>query len=55
MEVVKGIFRVGKRSSPNYFRIYPKSNKKFIQFELELKKSAIKKLQPYLFLYQFEK
>lgn len=37
-EVVKGVFRVGKRSSPNSFRVYPKSNGKFIRFELELKK-----------------
>ncbi len=54
-EIVKGVFRVGKRSSPNYFRVYAKSNGKFIRFELELKKSAIKKFQSYLFLHQFEK
>lgn len=54
-EVVKGVFRVGKRSSPNSFRVYPKSNGKFIRFELELKKSAIKKFQSYFFLHQFEK
>ena len=54
-EVVKGVFRVGKRSSLSYFRVYPKSNGKFIRFELELKKSAIKKFQSYLFLHQFEK
>jgi len=48
-EVVKGVFRVGKRSSTNYFRVYPKSNGKFIRFELELKKSAIKKFQSYFF------
>jgi hypothetical protein len=54
-EVVKGVFRVGKRSSPNYFRVYPKSNGKFFRFELELKKSAIKRFQSYFFLHQFEK
>ena len=54
-EIVKGVLRVGKRSSPNYFRIYPKPNGKFIRFELELKKSAIKKFQYYFFLNQFEK
>jgi hypothetical protein len=54
-EIVKGVFRVGKRYSPNYFRVYLKSNGKFIRFELELKKSAIKKFQSYLFLHQFEK
>lgn len=54
-EVLKGVFRVGKRSSPNYFRVYPKSNGKCIRFELELKKSAVKKFQSYFFLHQFEK
>ena len=54
-EVVKGVFRVGKPSSPNYFRVYPKSNGKFIRFELELKKSAIKRFQSYFFFHQFEK
>ena len=28
-KIVKGVFRVGKRSSPNYFRVYPKPNGKF--------------------------
>ena len=49
------VFRVGKHSSLNYFRVYPKSNGKIIRFELELKKSAVKKFQSYLFLHQFEK
>lgn len=40
----------GLRSSPS-----PKFNGKFIRFELELKKSARKKFQYYLFLNQFEK
>lgn len=54
-EVAKEVSRVRKRSSSNYFRVYSKSNGKFIRFELELKKSAIKKFQPYFFLDQFEK
>ena len=54
-EIEKGILRVGKRSSPNYFRVYPKSNGKFIRVELDLKKSVIKKFQYYFFLNQFKK
>lgn len=52
---MKGVFQVGKRSSLNYFRVYPKSNGKFIRFDLELKKSVIKRFQSYLFLHLFKK
>jgi len=47
------ILRVGKRSSSNFFRVYPKSNGKELRFEIELKKTVIKKFQHYLFTDQF--
>lgn len=51
----KGVIRVGKRGSGNYFRAYRRENGKEIRFELELSKSAVKKFQFYLFSNQFEK
>jgi DNA relaxase NicK len=47
--VDKSVLRVGKRESGNYFRVYRRPNGKDIRFELELKKSAIKKFQSYFF------
>jgi hypothetical protein len=43
------------KTSPNYFRIYKKSDGKFIRFELEIKLEASKKFQFSLFASQFEK
>ena len=51
----KGVIRVGKRGSGNYFRAYLRENGKEIRFELELSKSVVKKFQFYLFSNQFEK
>ena len=47
------ILRVGKQSRSNFFRVYPKSNGKELRFEIELKKTVIKKFQHYLFTDQF--
>jgi hypothetical protein len=47
------ILRVGKQSRSNFFRVYPKSNGKELGFEIELKKTVIKKFQHYLFTDQF--
>lgn len=47
--------RIGHRkTSPNFFRIYKKSNGKFIGFELEMKLETAKKFQFFLFAGQFE-
>lgn len=47
--------RIGHRkTSPNFFRIYKKSNGKFIRFELEMKLETAKKFQFFLFAGQFE-
>ena len=43
-----------RKTSPNFFRIYKKSNGKFIRFELEMKLETAKKLQFFLFAGQFE-
>jgi len=51
----KGVIRVGKRGSGNYFRAYQRENGREIRFELELSKSVVKKFQFYLFSNQFEK
>ena len=48
------ILRIGKRSSCNFFRVYLKPNGKDLRFEIELKKTLIKKFQYYLFTNQFE-
>ncbi|NES79939.1 hypothetical protein [Okeania sp. SIO1H4] len=53
--VEKGVLRVGRRGSGNYFRVYRKSNGKYIRFELELTKSVVKNFEFYLFSNQFEK
>jgi hypothetical protein len=54
-KVEKGVLRVGKRGSGNYFRLYRRPNGKDIRFELELTKSVVKNFQFYLFSNQFEK
>lgn len=47
--------RMGHRkTSPNFFRIYKKSNVKFIRFELKMKLETAKKFQFFLFAGQFE-
>ena len=47
--------RIGHRkTSPNFFRIYKKSNGKFIRFELEMKLETAKNFQFFLFAGQFE-
>ena len=48
------ILRIGKRSSCNFFRVYLKPNGKDLRFEIELKKTLVKKFQYYLFTNQFE-
>jgi DNA relaxase NicK len=48
------ILRIGKRSSSNFFRVYLKPNGKELRFEIELKKTLVKKFQYYLFTNQFE-
>jgi len=53
--VDKGVLRVGKRESGNYFRVYRRPNGKEIRFELELTKSVVKNFEFYLFSNQFEK
>ena len=53
--VDKGILRVGRRESGNYFRVYRRPNGKDIRFELELTKSVVKNFEFYLFSNQFEK
>ena len=51
----KGVLRVGRRGSGNYFRVYRRPNGKDIRFELELTKSVVKNFEFYLFSNQFEK
>ena len=53
--VDKGVLRVGRRGSGNYFRVYRRPNGKDIRFELELRKSVVKNFEFYLFSNQFEK
>ena len=53
--VDKGVLRVERRGSGNYFRVYRRPNGKDIRFELELTKSVVKKFEFYLFSNQFEK
>ena len=53
--VDKGVLRVGRRGSGNYFRVYRRRNGKDIRFELELTKSVVKNFEFYLFSNQFEK
>lgn len=49
------ILKIGHcKTSPNFFRIYKKSNGKFIRFELEMKLETAKKFQFFLFAGQFE-
>ena len=49
------ILRIGKRSSSNFFRVYLKPNGRELRFEIELKKTVVKKFQHYLFTNQFER
>jgi len=51
----KGVLRIGRRGSGNYFRVYRRPNGKDIRFELELTKSVVKNFEFYLFSNQFEK
>ena len=51
----KGVLRVGRRGSGNYFRVYRRPNGKDIRFELEVTKSVVKNFEFYLFSNQFEK
>ena len=43
-----------RKTSLNFFRIYKKSNRKFIRFELEIKLEIAKSFQFSLFVGQFE-
>ena len=43
-----------RKTSPNFFRVYKKSNGKFIRFELEMKLETAKNFQFFLFAGQFE-
>lgn len=54
IKIGTNILRIGKRSSSNFFRVYLKPNGKELRFEVELKKTVIKKFQCYLFANQFE-
>ena len=51
----KGVLRVGRRGSGNYFHVYRRPNGKDIRFKLELTKSVVKNFEFYLFSNQFEK
>ena len=55
VKISSNILRIGKRSSSNFFRVYLKPNGRDVRFELELKKTIIKKFQHYLFTNQFER
>jgi hypothetical protein len=44
-----------RKTSPNFLRIYKKSNGKFFRFELEMRLEPAKKFQFFLFASQFEK
>ena len=44
-----------RKTSPNFLRIYKKSNGRFIRFELEIKLEKAKKFQFFLFAGQFER
>ena len=47
-------FRVGKRSSSNFFRVYLKSKLFAVQFQINSKKIVLKTFQHYLFTNQFK-
>lgn len=47
--VDKGVLRVGRPGSGNYFRVYRRPNEKYIRFKLELIKSVVKNFEFYLF------
>lgn len=51
----KNTLRIGRRSSPSFFRVYLRKNGRNLRFELEIKKAGVKKFQHYLFTGQFEK
>ena len=53
-KIDNNILRVGKRSSSNFFRVYLKPNGGELRFEIELKKTVVKKFQHYLFSDQTE-
>ena len=54
-KIANNILRVGKRSSSNFFRVYLKPNGRELRFEIELKKTVVKKFQHYLFTDQLER
>ena len=62
-KIGNNILRVGKRInhgvnfelSSNFFRVYLKPNGRELRFEIELKKTVVKKFQHYLFADQFER
>ena len=53
-KIADNILRVGKRSSSNFFRVYLKPNGRELRFEIELKKTVVKKFQHYLFTNQIK-
>ena len=53
-KIGNNILRVGKRSSSNFFWVYLKPNGRELQFEIELKKTVVKKFQHYLFTDQIK-
>ena len=53
-KIGNNILRVGKRSSSNFFRVYLKPNGRELRFEIELKKTVVKKFQHYLFTDQIK-
>lgn len=55
VKISSNILRIGKRSSSNFFRVYLRTNGRDVRFELELKKTMVKKFQHYLFTNQFER
>jgi hypothetical protein len=44
-----------RKTNPNFFRIYKKTNGRFIRFELEIKLEVAKNFQFFLFAVQFER
>lgn len=55
IKVSNNILRIGKRSSSNFFRVYLRTNGRELRFEIELKKTVVKKFQHYLFTNQFDR
>ena len=55
VKISSSILRISKRSSSTSFRAYLRTNERDVRFELELKKTMVKKFQHYLFTNQFER